>query len=135
MTLASLIPLIINWFKENWQGVIAGILLSTIYCGLGRILSPSIPDVVEAKAEAKGTVSGASSSHSGGSIEVPGRPSMPCPESKICPEVYPVRIVYDCSSFVSGTASNSLSASAKIGEDKGFQLALSLGVGIDPIRP
>ncbi len=39
---------------------------------------------------------------------------MPCPADKVCPEVQPVRIVYDCGAGVSGHGESAVSATAKV---------------------
>lgn len=108
------LALAIAWAKTNWQGVLLGLGLGMAVCAAKGVLSPSGPLQVEASAGAATSLSGTASAHSGGSVTVPGRPAMPCPADKVCPEVQPVRIVYDCGATVSGHGESAVSATAKI---------------------
>lgn len=118
----------LTWLKTNWQGCLAGLALGLALMALNGLVAPNKP-LVEASAGASQSLSGTAQASSGAVIEIPGRPATPCPESNVCPECPPVRIVYDCKATVSGGASSVVSASAKIEASKGIPIGLVFGPG------
>lgn len=104
---------VLLWLRSNWLGAGSCLAVGLILGLLGGKAEASKMTAVAA-AGATQTVTGTAQAHSGAVIELPGRPEMPCPESKVCPPCPPVRIVYDCSSGVAGGVSQSSSATAAV---------------------
>ncbi len=113
-------PAILNFLSTQWKGVATGLALGLVMglaaCGLRN--TQGAPAQAISTAGAAESVSGTATAHSGGTIEVPGRPAFPCPADKICPEVNPVKIIYDCSSVTAGNVQANVSATASIIQQK-----------------
>ena len=115
---------VLEFLKANWKGLAIGLALGFLL----SLLKPSASTAqVKVETGTAVAVTQTAQAHSGGEITIPGRPAMPCPETKICPEVQPVKIVYDCTSKVDSGVSVSATASASINSAQGIKYAYGAG--------
>jgi hypothetical protein len=112
--------LALDFLKANWKGLAIGL-------ALGLLLGFLKPSGGQVKAETFVALTQATQSHSGGEITLPGRPAFPCPATKICPEVQPVKIVYDCTSKVDSSTAVSSSASVLLNNSQGLGIYAGAG--------
>ena len=132
MTWATLIPVVLGWLKTNWQGLAAGLVLGGAICGLKGCVASNPAPVAVATAGAAQSLSGTATASSGGSVRVPGRPSMPCPESKVCPECPGLQLDFKADAAVAGAATSGVTATASAGQS-GPVFGLWAGAGATDI--
>ncbi len=118
MIMAAWVAQALSWIRVNWQGLLVGVALASLLAALKGCVASNPAPVAVATAGAAQSLSGTATASSGAVIEIPGRPEMPCPESKKCPECPAVRIVYDCKAAVAGGAASSVSAKASVEPSK-----------------
>lgn len=112
--------------KENWRGLAVGLLLGFFLGGL-RTGSEPQPAVV-AQTGGQQAITGTAQAHTRAVVEAGGRPAMPCPPDKVCPECPPVKVVYDCGARVDGAAAQSIEAEVAVAK-KGAGIGIWAGIG------
>ena len=127
MTWATLIPVVLGWLKTNWQGAAVGIIFGYFVCTLSSCVQKN-ENSIQVSAGAATSLSGTATASSGGSVRVPGRPSMPCPPDKVCPECPGLQVDFGANAGVSGGVASSVTASASTRQSEAV-LGLWAGAG------
>ncbi len=130
MIWATIAASVLAWVRVNYQGLVLGALLGAGLLALKGAVSPPAPVAALSTAGAAQSLSGTASAHSGGTITVPGRPAMPCPPDKVCPQIDDLVIRYDCDAKIAGAVAQAVSAAARVDlGHPGIPMALAAGFG------